>query len=178
MFSDRQQYLSPETTDYDKALADFGITELLQKLAQITESSSQVEELKNLAALLIKHLTNTLPNDCIDSYFNAVHNGWSKAISQVLSRSQRLPIPADSPSFFLDASLPCFPFGTAVRWTLLDEPELTDWGIVIGRFYGYAPESGRWLWCYLILLDPDSPSARWCVVDTAWELDLERFDDE
>jgi hypothetical protein len=31
---------------------------------------------------------------------------------------------------------------------------------------------------YLLLLDPDSPSARWCTVDTAWECDLELLEDE
>ncbi len=46
----------------------------------------------------------------------------------------------------------------------------------MGRFYGYSAENGYWMWCYLVLLDLDSPSARWCVIDTAWEQDLELLD--
>lgn len=51
--------------------------------------------------------------------------------------------------------------------------EAVDWGIVIGRFYGFAPHRHSWQWCYLVWLDHDSPSARWAVADTAWKEDLE-----
>ncbi|MBP0016056.1 MAG: hypothetical protein J7647_00695 [Cyanobacteria bacterium SBLK] len=65
-----------------------------------------------------------------------------------------------------------------VRWLPLDDFVPPDFGIVLGRFYGYIPERSRWSWCYLVLLDPASPSARWCSIDTAWESDLERDFDE
>jgi hypothetical protein len=172
------KYLQLNPPGYYKALDDLGVIELLQKLAHATESQCDLEEIESLAALLIKHLANCLNLNWVNSYLNGVRNGQGEMISQMLSRSQQMPLPADSPSFFLDASVPRFPFATAVRWTLLEEPELTDWGIIIGRFYGYAPESGHWMWCYLVLLDPGSPSSRWCVVDTAWEVDLERLEDE
>ncbi|MDY7015666.1 MAG: hypothetical protein SVX43_19145, partial [Cyanobacteriota bacterium] len=104
----------------------------------------------------------------------------TEEVSRILAMGKALPLPVDSPAFFLEAQPSRYKFGEVLRWIPLEDEEiaLIDWGIVIGRFYGYAPERCRWMWCYLLLLDPDSPSARWCVVDTAWENDLERFDDE
>jgi hypothetical protein len=103
-----------------------------------------------------------------------------KNIADILRLTARkISISTEIPDFN-KAPLPRFKLGTVLRWIPLEDEEiaLNDWGIVIGRFYGYAPERGCWLWCYLILLDPDSPSARWCAVDTAWEDDLERLDHE
>lgn len=178
MFSHKKNYFQLEPPGYHKALDDFGVIELLQKLAEVTESRCEVGEIESLAALLIKQLANILNPDWLNAFLHAIRQGKGKAISHLLSINHGLPLPADSPSFFLDAQPPCFEFGSLLRWIPIEDMALTDWGIVIGRFYGYAPESGRWMWCYLLLLDPDSPSARWCLVDTAWESDLERFEDE
>ncbi|MGB3691944.1 MAG: hypothetical protein WA865_06650 [Spirulinaceae cyanobacterium] len=178
MFNYQHKYLTQQPPGYYKALNDFGIIELLQKLATINSHPSDVKDLETLATLLIKHLTVSVHPECFRVYGHSIRDGQGEVVSQFLQHAQQLPLPSDAPAFFLDATPPQFPFGSIVRWTPLEEPELTDWGMVIGRFYGYAPESGRWMWCYLILLDPDSLSSRWCLVDTAWEYDLERFEDE
>ncbi len=80
------------------------------------------------------------------------------------------------PANFPNVILPRYKEGQSVRWISENEP--TDWGIVIGRFYNYAPHLKSWSWCYLIWLDKDSPSAAWIVADTAWEDDLKLFEEE
>ncbi|NCR21303.1 MAG: hypothetical protein EWV49_00685 [Microcystis aeruginosa Ma_QC_Ch_20071001_S25] len=178
MLTPEKNYLQLEPPNYRKALDDFGVIELLHKLAALTGKDLGAGDLETLATLLIRQLTNLLGLDFLEAFLNAIRQGKGDHLSQCLDLARQLPLPSDSPSFFLDARPPRFPFGSRLRWLPLDDLVLTDWGIVIGRFYGYAPESGRWLWCYLLLLDPDSPSARWCTVDTAWECDLELLEDE
>jgi hypothetical protein len=80
------------------------------------------------------------------------------------------------PSTFPSVEAPRFDYGDRLRW--IPHGNATDWGLVIGQFYSYAPHSRRWRWCYLIWLDPASPSAAWVKADTAWEDDLEPFDQE
>ena len=177
MFNHRQTFLRSEPPGYLKALDDFGISDLMEKLGQETTGDSDTQELASLATLLVKHLAHSLDCRWLRTYFHAVKMGRGDEISQILTVGRSLRVPVESPSFFLDAQPPRFEFGSVLCWWLLeDEPELNDWGIAIGRFYGYAPERHRWMWCYLLLLDPNSPSARWCVIDTAWEDDLERLD--
>jgi len=79
---------------------------------------------------------------------------------------------ADNPQTFLNAPAPNFSLGSKVCWLCIDDQPV-DWGTVIGSSYCYASQYSYWLWCYLILLDPYSPSASWCEVDMAWEIDLE-----
>jgi hypothetical protein len=180
MFDYRRKFLQSEPPGYLKALEDFGVTELMQTLAREGARGCEFQQLSSLTALLIKHLACTLDCDWLSAYRYAVQMGRAQEVSRILAMGKSLPLPADSPAFFLEAQPSRYRFGEVLRWIPLEDEEiaLIDWGIVIGRFYGYAPERCRWMWCYLLLLDPDSPSARWCVVDTAWENDLERFDDE
>lgn len=131
-----------------------------------------------LTALLIKHLANLLPQDTVFSYCHVLRKYKAEEVDRVLSVALKFPLPADSPTFFLDAQPPTFAFGAKVRWLPLDDLVPSDFGLIVGRFYGYLPERMRWSWCYVILLDPDCPSARWCSVDTAWESDLEDWTDE
>ena len=72
--------------------------------------------------------------------------------------------------------MPRFHLGDRLRW--IPYGNATDWGLVMGRFYSYAPHCRCWQWCYLIWLDPASPSAAWVRADIAWEDDLEPFDQE
>jgi len=83
---------------------------------------------------------------------------------------------SDLPAHFPDVELPRFLYGDRLRW--LSSGEMTDWGIAIGRFYSFAPHRCGWHWCYLIWLDPDSPSAAWIKADMAWEDDLEPLEVE
>lgn len=75
------------------------------------------------------------------------------------------------PAAFPNVEMPKFQYGDRVRW--ISEKEITDRGIVIGRFYSFAPHCDRWCWCYLIWLDSESPSSAWIRADIAWEDDLE-----
>ncbi|MEO0521151.1 MAG: hypothetical protein AAF171_28125 [Cyanobacteria bacterium P01_A01_bin.116] len=86
------------------------------------------------------------------------------------------PSRANLPSSFPDVEIPRFLYGDRLCW--LSDGELTDWGIVIGRFYSFAPHRRRWGWCYLIWLDPNSPSSDWVRADIAWEDDLEPIEME
>lgn len=74
---------------------------------------------------------------------------------------------------------PLFEYGTRLRWKLLNAQLEADFGLVIGKFYVMAPQRNyQWCWKYLILLDKKSPSAAWCVADTAWEEDVEEIEHE
>ena len=87
-----------------------------------------------------------------------------------------LPQTIDLPAVFPQVEAPRFRYGDRLRW--IPHGNVTDWGLVIGRFYSYAPHCRRWQWCYLIWLDPASPSAAWVRADIAWEDDVEPFDQE
>lgn len=82
----------------------------------------------------------------------------------------------DLPVAFPQVKAPRFHYGDRLRW--VPHGNATDWGLVIGQFYSYAPHSRRWQWCYLIWLDLASPSATWVRADIAWEGDLEALDEE
>ncbi|WP_339380346.1 hypothetical protein [Coleofasciculus sp. FACHB-SPT9] len=82
--------------------------------------------------------------------------------------SVRLP-----PNFPDSAQIPRFLYGDRLQWKPLSDTDETDRGIVIGRFYTFAPHRYQWAWKYLILIDPESPGAQFCVADTCWEEHLE-----
>jgi hypothetical protein len=86
------------------------------------------------------------------------------------------PSSIDVPANFSDVEMPQFLYGDRLRWKA-NNPT-TDWGIVIGRFYSFAPHCRCWRWCYLIWLDPNSLSSDWLRADIAWEDDLEPFESE
>ncbi|MGF1567275.1 MAG: hypothetical protein ACFCVD_04265 [Nodosilinea sp.] len=80
------------------------------------------------------------------------------------------------PSTFPSVEAPRFDYGDRLHW--VPHGDATDWGLVIGWFYSYAPHSRCWQWCYLIWLDPASPSTTWVRADIAWEGDLDPLDEE
>lgn len=82
---------------------------------------------------------------------------------------------SDLPDSFPDVEPPHFREGDRLRW--LSDEEITDWGIVVGRFYNFDPCYDRWHWCYLIVLAPDSPSCPWVGTDIAWQDDLQTYDE-
>ena len=98
-------------------------------------------------------------------------------ISRLLLRELNyLPPSIKLPANFDGENPPRFKYGDKLRWISVEEE--ADWGIVIGKFYNYEPHQRCWMWCYLICLSPNSKSAAWCQFDTAWEEDLEKFDNE
>jgi len=174
----KQVLLRSEPPGYGKALDDFGVMALLEKLSAAAPEPLEQPEMRQLAGLLVRHLSRTLDPNWLAAYTGAVRKGKALEVTRALEVGERLPVAADSPAFFLEAKPARFEFGATVRWMALSDelPELCDFGVVVGRFFGYAPERSRWLWCYLLLLDSDSPNARWCTVETFWEEDLERYE--
>jgi hypothetical protein len=160
---------------YQQALDDFGITELLSHLKNYADADFNAqlmhleeEELESLAAILIERLTNSLNGKLIASYLNAIRHGDSHVMAD--PTHLEIPLPSTNrPADFPHNVIPRYQEGDRIRWRPLTNS--TDWGIVIGRFY--ARHQCQWAICYLIWLDPDSPSAAWTVSDTAWEEDLE-----
>jgi hypothetical protein len=160
---------------YQRALDDFGITELLSCISNYVDEDFKAalmnldeQEVESLAAILIQRLTHNLNGKLIANYLNAIRHGDS----HVISDPTHLEIPPPSielPTHFPDDVAPQYQEGDRVRWRPLTHT--TDWGMVIGRFY--ARHHCQWAVCYLIQLDQDSPSAAWTVADTAWEKDLE-----
>lgn len=92
-------------------------------------------------------------------------------LSGLLSKLHFTPQRTDLPATFPLVEVPRFGYGDRLCW--ISYSNATDWGLVIGRFYSYAAHSRCWRWCYLIWLDPGSPSAAWIRADIAWEDDLE-----
>ena len=85
-------------------------------------------------------------------------------------------LPADFPKA---VSSPKYSIGCRCQW--IPTPA-TDWGTVIGQIYIPNSTEGktadRWIWAYLLLLDPDSPSRQWLVTDWVDEENLEPLTSE
>jgi hypothetical protein len=168
---------------YQQALRDFCITELLAKLSNYSDADfdsawmqTQQQELESLAAILISQLTDSIDGKVIGNYLNAIRSG-NRDILPGLINLKFPSSPINLPANFPDAAkTPRFLYGDKLRWQTKSSD--TDWGIVIGRFYSFAPHRCCWTWCYLIWLSQDSPSAAWTVADTAWEEDLEPLEME
>ncbi|MBD2517933.1 hypothetical protein H6G93_23725 [Nostoc sp. FACHB-973] len=171
-------YKTNEERGYQQALDDFGIAQLLAKLGDYCQQQEQ----ESLAALLISQLTQSINAELIANYLSAM--GYASLEAIALNHQHPLPglinqkftpesvnLPDDFPN---TAKTPRFLYGDKLRWLGFD----TDWGIVIGRFYSFAPHLCCWSWCYLIWLSKDSPSAAWTSADIAWEEDLEPLEGE
>ena len=161
---------------YQQALSDFGITELLEKLSHFKDADFDAhslhvepEELDSLAAILIGQLTASLNGKVVSSYLNAHRHGNADVFNRpiTLEFPQSASLPSDFPN---SAPNPRFEFGVMV---VIVSPSGSEWGIVIGRFYSYAPHRCCWMWRYILWLDSASSSAAWVVAATAWEEDLQ-----
>ncbi len=92
---------------------------------------------------------------------------------------EQLPASAELPVNFPDsATVPKFLYGDRVKWRLLPDEDEIKAGVIIGRFYAYAPHRVSWGWKYLILLDAESYSIKFCAADTAGEECLEAITEE
>ena len=167
---------------YQQALIDFAITDLLHHLNTYSDPHFDAawvtltnQEAETLAAVLIQTLAANLKGSLLATYLNAIRHPPLDTFTPLTKL--HLPSPAtDLPTNFPDVEIPRFLYGDRLCWTA--QGEITDWGTVIGRFYSFAPHGCRWHWCYLIWLDPDSPSAAWVRADIAWEGDLEPLETE
>jgi hypothetical protein len=170
------EYLTGSSHAYQQALDDFSITELLETLSNFKDADFDAhshhlepEELDSLAAILIAQLTASLNGKLVSSYLNAHRHGNADVFSRpiTLEFPQSASLPSDFPN---SAPNPRFEFGVIV---VIVTPGGSEWGIVIGRFYSYAPHHCCWMWRYILWLDSASSSAAWVVAATAWEEDLQ-----
>ncbi len=163
---------------YQRALADFAITDLLYHINAHSDqdwAALTPTETEALAAILIQALAAHLDSSILATYINAIR--YLPLGTSTLVDKLHLPRPStDFPSDFLNVEPPRFLDGDRLRWKTNEKA--TDWGIVIGRFYSFAPHCRCWRWCYLIWLDDDSPSSAWVRTDIAWGDDLEPFETE
>ncbi|MEH2313410.1 MAG: hypothetical protein V7K35_18845 [Nostoc sp.] len=156
-----------EHKSYLQALDDFGIAELLAKLSDYCGQQEQ----ETLAVVLIAQLTQSLDAELIANYLSAVAKNHQYLFPEFINQKLSVDLPDDFPD---TAKTPRFLYGDRLRWLGSN----TDWGIVIGRFYSFAPHLCCWSWCYLIWLSKDSLSAAWTSADIAWEKDLEPLSGE
>lgn len=158
---------------------DPSLLALGDRLELLTEGDCSRAELQQLTVLLLQTLRNSLSHEWVTTYLNAIRCGAGEVLEKILAQAQFLRLPMDMPVTVLDLAMPTFRLGEVVQWIAFDgdEAALMDWGVIVGKFYGYAPQSLRWMWCYLILLDPDSLAAQWGMIDTAWENELELWGD-
>jgi hypothetical protein len=167
---------------YQQAKEDFAIANLLTRLKTYSDTDFDAvwmnltqPELESLAAILIRELTTNLNGKGIADYLNAVRQGSANIPGSLIH--QTFPPPSlDLPTNFPNVGTPRYLYGDKLRWICDDDK--ADWGVVIGRFYSFAPHHCAWMWCYLIWLDKVSPSANRVVADIAWEDDLEPVDEE
>jgi len=167
---------------YQQAKEDFAIANLLTRLKTYSDTDFDAvwmnltqPELETLAAILIRDLTSNLNGKAIADYLNAVRQGSANIPGSLIH--QTFPPPSlDLPTNFPNVGTPRYLYGDKLRWICDDDK--ADWGVVIGRFYSFAPHHCAWMWCYLIWLDKLSPSATRVVADIAWEDDLESVDGE
>ena len=168
---------------YQQALNDFGISDLLERLSNFSDSGFNAqelnlkeEELDSITALLIEQLTASLKGSLIADYLSAIRHGDDNGISELLLVDRPLSQATTLPTKFCPPRFWC---GEHLRWKSWGALVETDFGVVIGRFYCPAPHrSMEWGWKYLILLDKDSPSSVIVAADTAWEEDLEPWEKE
>jgi hypothetical protein len=183
-------YLTDSAPIYEQALSDFGITDLIEKLSNFSDSdfdaswmNLEKQELESLATILIRGLTVSLKGKLIAGYVNAIRQGDRQELPNLGTLG--FPPPSiELPANFPNVQTPRYLYGDQLRW--IPEGDKTDWGVAIakrcceaqiGRFYSFAPHHCAWTWCYLIWLDKLSPSSPWTVADIGWEDDLERVED-
>lgn len=167
---------SIEQKFYQQALSDFGIEKLLEKISNYSDAdfdagrmNLEPEEVEILGTLLIQHFINSLNGKLLSGFLNAIRHGNSEILPDSISQEIQLP-ESGLPINFPNVKTPDYAEGKTVRWK--SAIENSDWGIVLGRFYAYAPHRCCWAWKYVVLLDKNSPSSDWCVADVAWENDL------
>jgi len=165
-----------EQKSYQQALSDFGIEDLLEKISNYSDEDFdaakmhlELPELELLAEIFVQQLTNNLNGKLISGYLNAIRHGNSELLPTSINQEIQFP-DSGLPSNFPNLETPDYAEGKTVRWK--SALENSDWGIVLGRFYAYAPHLCRWTWKYVVLLDSNSPSEEWCVADVAWQNDL------
>ena len=154
---------------YQQALDDFGVAPLLHHIHAHIDRPT-LSDAEAIATMLIQSLIPNLTGDCLTTHLNAIRHHPYNSITPLTKLHVSSP-KTELPITFPDVASARFEYGDRLCWAC-HQPS-TDWGIVIGRFYTFAPHHGHWHWAYLIWLDTDSPSFAWINADIAWEDDLE-----
>ena len=165
-----------EQKAYQQALSDFGVEDFSDKISNYCDADFdagqmhlELSEVETLAALLIQHFINSVNGKVLGGFLNALRQGDSEIFPCV---SEEIQFPDSGlPKNFPDGENPHFTEGKKVRWKSSINSQ--DWGIILGRFYAYAPHLCKWNWKYVVLFNKTSPSSAWVTSDTAWEQDLE-----
>lgn len=159
-----------------QVLDDLAVGALLDHICSFSDAAFDADwvaltpiETEAIARALIQALTHHLSGVLLAAYLDALRHPSSDS---PVALHLHLPPPAvDLPTEFPNVDPPKFWCGDRLQWS--SERDVTDFGIVIGRFYRFAPHRLTWCWCYLIWLDAQSLSADWITSDLAWEDDLE-----
>lgn len=166
-----------ERKGYQQALIDFGIADLIEKIGNYSDTiqcHSEPEEREALAAIFVQRLSDNLTESHVSDYFKIIRIGGDDVLANPL-HIEVVPQSCNHAPNFAETITPRYSEGTRVRWVSINENR--EWGVIIGRFYAFAPHHYGWMWRYVVLIDSDSPSADWVAADTAWEGDLESMED-
>ncbi|MEM9214268.1 MAG: hypothetical protein AAGD25_07960 [Cyanobacteria bacterium P01_F01_bin.150] len=163
---------------YQQALDDFGLVPLLNRI-QTHSDRPTIAEAEAIAALLIQLVTTSLTDNCLSAQLNTIRHYSFNAINPLAKLHIASP-KTELPNTFPNNEPARFEYGDRLHWSSHQPSHqpINDWGIVIGRFYSFAPHRCHWRWAYLIWLDSDSPSSAWINADIAWEDDLEPIESE
>ncbi|MDJ0596663.1 MAG: hypothetical protein QNJ72_42965 [Pleurocapsa sp. MO_226.B13] len=136
-------------------LADnLGIEKLQAKIATLYGLEKQ-EDIKLLTALLVEYLADNL---------ELIQKPAEILNGNVVDLTCFPSLPIDFPQ---NAEIPMYLYGDKVC-----HESIEDYGVVIGRFYAFDPNSKHWQWKYLILEKVDSITVSLFSTCTYWETEL------
>jgi len=162
---------------YQHAIAYYGTDELLAKIDHCMETAgdfslmvSREREKAILTAFCIQQLARNLDCGAIHSYLQFMR--YSSSL--VLSNNNLFtppPLSTGLLEYFARSASPRFLMGDKLRW--INSLDDSYWGVVIGKFFCFAPHLRDFCWCYLLWFNEERPDAADLPADIAWEEDLE-----
>ncbi len=155
-------------TEHFQQISQSAWQQLHQAIIDLCPQHFSIADGEQLTILLIQQLSHNLQAQNLAEFWNHCQE-YGESVDKIALELSRLP-----PTLEFVDRLPvnCFSPGAYVRWKPLPEDaDETDTGTIVGSFY--APSQQGWSWRYLVLLDRSSYSRQFCIADTAWESDLE-----
>ena len=155
-------------TEHFQQMSQLAWQQLYQAVIDLCPQHFSVADRQQLTILLIQQLSHNLQAEHLSEFWNHCQE-YGESVDTIAIELSRLP-----PTLEFVSRLPANGFspGAYVRWKPLPEDsDETDTGTIVGSFY--APSQRGWNWKYLVLLDRASYSRQFCIADTAWESDLE-----
>lgn len=133
---------------------NLGIKKLQAKIATLYGLEKQ-EEINLLTTLFLKYLADNL--ELIQKPAEVINSNLADLIC----------FPSLTTDFPQNTEIPIYLYGDKVS-----HESIEDYGIVIGRFYAFDPNSKQWKWKYLILEKVDSITVSLFSTCTYWETEL------